>query len=262
MDSFAYLEAFEQLELLQDLAAQGIPDSKSAEQIWQILEFPHTTPWRLAALNAYLRVGRRPRRMAELLSDGNPKMREAAAEVVVQEAYPEYLLANLDRAEIQNAFCKGHHILRALVEWSAEEFERLEQRLLQLNLNSPLKQLELSAVRWAGFDDFTPVQQQVATALLRRHRRLPAELVEEVAAGRSFSPRLLEFWEQYPPESEGCRGLAQMLVRVPACERQRVREALERQGEAGARALADLLEDSDVGIAARAAQELRDWPTG
>ena len=260
LDAFAYLEANEQLEYLQELAAHGIPDPKSAEQIWHILEFPYTTPWRLAALNAYLRVGRRPRRLADLLSDFNPKMREAAAEVVVQESCPEYLLANLDRVEVQRALSQGPHLLRALMEWPPEQFDQLEERLRELGLDSALALLEPSVVRWSRFAQFTPLQHQAAAALVRRHKGLPAELVEEVSAGRLWAPGLLEFWETYPPALHRCPGLAQLLIRVTDSERPPFRNALRQQGESGALALAELLKDSDPGIAEKAARELIDWP--
>lgn len=260
LQAFAYLEAEEQLEFLKELAAHGIPDPKSAEKVWEVLEFPHTTPWRLAALNAYLRVGRKPRRLGELLSDSNLTMRQAAAEVVVQEGHPEFLLASLDRVEIQRAFSRGPHILRALTEWPPDKFAELEQRLRQLELDKALAPLELSAVQWTRFDNFTPTQHQVAAALVRYHKRLPGELVQEVIEGKLSSPGLLELWQEFPPERHYCRGLAQLLLRSPSSGRNSAREALKGQGKLGALALADLFTEADASLADQAVRELIAWP--
>jgi hypothetical protein len=260
LKAFAYLDADEQLHCLLDLARHGLPDEDSAAMVWEIMLFPHTTPWRMAALQAYMTVGKRPRRLAALLSDGNPRMREAAAEAMLQESSPAYLLASLDRPEVQHALARPPHLLRALVEWPADLFERLERRLCELGMEGLLRQISLDAVRWQGFDHFTPVQHQAAAALIHRHRRLPAELVEAVAEGITRSPAVLEYWQAYPPEHHHCRGLARLLVHAPPPQRPRLQSALRKQGEAAALALADLLASDSPEVADRAARELVFWP--
>jgi len=170
-------------------------------------------------------------------------------------ADPSFILKNLERPELLQAFATETHLLRALIHWNFTDFERLELKLHQLGHSKLLSLLQLDAIRWNEFDRFTPVQKEVAAALLHRHKKLPAELVESVSAGRIQSASLLEFWEAYPPSKFDCQGLAQLLVRSNPEDQAALREALFRKGNSAIHAFSKLLQDPDPQIAERAALE-------
>ena len=250
-----------QLEILDSIRAYGIEDHQTSAKLQKIIEFPHTTPIRVAAVHAYAKVATNPTVLRNTFRyDSKPEVRQAAAEHLVKIVSPEFVLKHLDQPEILHALRLEPHLLRALVEWPEPQFRLLVNRLKELGNEEMLDQLDLDAIQWAQFERFTPVQNSVAFALIRYHRKLPTLLVEEVAQGRLASPTLLEFWVDYPPENHRDRGLAQMLVRLPSHQRLYARLAASDHGEGVARALAELVGDPDPVIATRAAEELANWP--
>ncbi len=249
-----------QLEILEAIEQRGIPEPKAVLELERIIEFPHTTPIRVAALQAYLTLSSNLTVIKNTFHyDYNREVRQAAADLLMKVASPEFILEHLQRPEILKALQSEPHLIRALVEWPEPQFRDLVKKLKELGYSSLLKQVDLNAIEWAHFDCFTPVQNRVAAALISYHQQLPKFLVEEVAQGRLHSPTLLQFWEDFPPKQHRCKGLAQMLLRLPSHQRMYARLALSGQGEAGARALAELLNDPEVKVARQAAQELADW---
>lgn len=249
-----------QLEILKAIQTHGIPDEAATAWLLDMIQFAHIAPIRVAALHAYAKLANNTTVLKNTLRyDPSPELRQAAADHLVKVVSPEFLLEHLDRPEILKALQSEPHLLRALTQWPPQQFEELLERLKELGYQSLLEHLELNVIQWSNFEHFTPTQNSVAAALIRHHRKLPDFLVEEVAQGRLHSPTLLQLWEDYPPEIHRCRGLAQMLVRLPSHQRMYARLALSAQGEAGARALAEILKASEVEVALRAAQELADW---
>lgn len=257
LDSFHTMGVEQQLICLEDLALNGLPDQQSATLVWEIMLYPDTTPWRISALKAYLAVGRKPRPHPAL---HDSSLSQAAADHMVQISGPAEMLAHLDNPKVQRALAQPPHLLRALVEWPPDLFQKLENRLHQLGLGRFLQQLDLNGIHWRGFDQFTAVQYQVAAALIQRHEKLPEELVEAVLQGIVHSPALLEFWVAYAPKSALSLGLAYMLLRSADDERPRLRLALHQQGASGKRVLRELLGQENPSLAREAALELKRWP--